>query len=71
MGRSQSPNVRYGKPTKEDFDEIRDWATRTLGVGERTVTVDILGAALNTVGSAHRDELLQAIRDEIARKGKA
>lgn len=65
-----SPNVRYERPTKDEFDRIRRWAVHVLNVGDRAVTVDMLAAALQTVGWAHQGELLDALRAERERRAK-
>lgn len=59
-----SPNVRFERVTKQQFDQIRDWVVEQLDVGKRKVTIDILAAAMLAVVQAHPGELLDAVREQ-------
>jgi hypothetical protein len=60
----RSPNVRLERDTKKGLDQLHDWVVDILDVGKRAVTTDILTAAALQVVNAHRDELLNAVRQQ-------
>jgi hypothetical protein len=64
----RSPNVRLERDTKKRLDLLHDWVVDILDVGKRAVTTDILTAAALQVVNAHRDELLNAVRQQWVRR---
>lgn len=66
----KSPNVRYERATKKQFDQIHGWVVDELDVGKRSVTIDILAAAMQELALAHPEELLQAVRQQWAQRAK-
>lgn len=62
----RSPNVRLERETKKQFDQIHGWVVDQLDVGKRSVTIDILAAAMQELALAHPQELLEAVRRQRA-----
>ena len=65
-----SPNVRLERATKKQFDRLHDWSVDELDVGKRSVTFDILAAAMVQVCEQNPQALLAAIREQWAHRAK-